>query len=1596
MKPPFKRIFSAFLSALLLAPMGALSMGGAAAVSKPTVDGLKVCALAEPLGIDRTPAFSWTVRGTGKGEKQTAYQIVLSTSRALAEQGKGDVWDSGKKASEETLDLPYEGKALAGRTAYYWRVTVWDGAGGSAVSPVARFSTGVLDAKEWEGKWIGIPKKTVELDLTGTKWIWKAGSAGFAGVPAGDQYFRKGFSLAADKQVQSLYIGFTADDKATLYFNGKEISSTSTWSTGGACDLTDDAKRENVVAIKATNTAAGYAGMAAKIQVTYTDGSKDTILSDGTWKVGTAEAAGWTGLSFDDSGWQAPDRQVSFGESPWGEGVSLEGGNSRAAVMLRKEFQAKGDIKEAFAYICGLGFFDLQLNGQSPDDSLLNPYTTQYDETVLYRTFDVTGLLQKGNNAIGVELGNSYYNEIGGVWNWPAAKWRDNPKLLFRLEIRYADGSAQTVLSDESWKLTQEGPITANSMYYGDVYDARLEMPGWSQPGFDESGWKAAQIVDKPLGELRAQMKKPVKRVASFAPETIVKLGEGSWRVQCPEMASGWIRLMHINQQSGDKIHITYGQKLNADGSVKLYGGGDGEIGNWWPHAYLQQDVYTSAGRENETYEPKFSYKGFAYIQIDGYDGQLTAGDVIIYRVSNDVDIISEFDSSNPLFNRLHKMMVTAMADNFQGEHCDPLLEKMGWTGDANVSLGSLMYNFDMPGCLPGFIEVMEDGFEHYGTVPVAVPTADWWIDNTPVWNTLFVYGVRDLAAYFGAGSYTEEQYGVMRRYALKDIDEIKKNGWVWQDGQLADWVAPVGGSDPNAQYNENVSEGSGIAGTAYVYGMLEAMASFADGLRRHNDAQEYRAAMENIYKAFNEKFYLKDKGYYQTTTWTQIGSRTQYRQTSQLVPLAFGLVPGEYVDSVVNSLVKDIVEKDYHLDTGCVGTRYILPVLCDYGHADVAYRIATQDTYPSWGFWVENNAKGTWEMWESTTRSLDHYFLGTYDEWFYSHLAGIKEIEDGYKSFTVQPYMIGDLDRVSARIQTPRGGAGSAWELREDGGADLTVTVPFGATAKVLLPTARKESVTLDGQALSAGFPGVERVALEDGQVAVTIGSGAYTFVTGTDLNELYILSLEAAVADAEKYEAENIPVLNDALTEARKVLADKQASQKQVNAARDSLMAVLEWIVGSQARQALRAAVEASQTLRQEGFYQPEAWLAYRSALETARLLAADTSAGDAQLAAAHEQLEKMDKALDNAVYENLALGKTAKASSTHEDDYWGWGVKYVTDGNRKNEGRQAGEYVGYSSAGTPDKNHSEWIQVDLGEAADINQAVFYPASSLQNGQWLGYGFPVDFTVEVSPDGKDWTVVAEETDYSLPVYGPISFGFETRKARYVRLNAESLREKGSDGNSYRLQLSEIEVYRPPAKNEPQKALLTLGVKGGALDPVFHVDTGDYTAKIPGDTASLTFTPLTADGSAVTIEGKSVQSGQESAAIAVRDGQKLTLGVGGKTYTLTVTKVASTAENGKKALEIVLREAEAVQESGDYAGASERARRTFDLAYLKARQVYNRVDASEDEVTAAWTELLDAIHGLIPDEGVLPGDLNKDGKVTIQDVMEACKVLAR
>ena len=1115
-----------------------------------SVTDLKVNNLVEPIGIDTTPTFRWINHMDGYARSQSAYRIIVASTAEKAAAHDGDVWDSGKVESNQNYDIPYGGAALTSRTEYFFTVQVWDEKGNSVWSEVSTFETGILDDAEWTAKWIGgksSETEDVQIDLSGASWIWLRNGAAFSAAASGAMYFRSSFSVNSAKTVDNVLLGVTTDNYSTVYINGAVATRMATagevWRTGAVADITDLVSAgKNCIAAYAYNVGVGYAGFIAKIVVTYTDGTKDTFVTDSTWKVSATASDGWQNNGYNDAAWSKPDQTVALGGSPWGNNVHLPTEivtqKYEAAPMLRKTFTIAKEVKKARAYVSGLGLFEMQINGKLPDDTVLNPAHTQYEETVHYRVFDVTDLLVSGKNAIAVELGNFFFNCDLANWYWDTAPWRDYTKLLLELVITYADGTTETIVSDESWKVNANGPTTYNNIYLGEHYDARLATDGWVNADFDDSAWEAVEMREAPTGDLVFENMEPMRRITTFTP-TVTDKGNGTFLIENPVMTTGWAKI-RFNAPAGTKITVTYGEKISG-GKV---------VAPTFSNMDLQIDTYICSGEPNEIYEPKFTYKGYRYIEVKNYPGTLTASDVECYFIANDVDEISSFATGNETVNTLHEMVRRTMWNNFQGKPTDtPVYEKNGWSGDFNVALEMLNFNFDTANFNAKFLRDLRDRQEAGGKIPVIAP-GNWnWADhNAVVWNSAYINGIYEGWRANGLFGEVEAHYDAMRLLARSYITILEGNGWVWVDHQLSDWVAPHGAS--------NSVEGSGIVGTGYAYLALSRLAEMADALGKTADAAEYRAAMEKIYTAFNEKYYDAENGWYDTGYWdaSYAGTRSKYRQTSNLVPLAFGLCPEEYKDSVVETLIHDItVEKDMHLDTGMVGTKLILPTLSELGYGDIALALIMQSTHPSWGYWIANGTTSTWEAWQLTARSHNHYFLGTYEDWFFKNLAGVSDMTNGYETVTLRPEVYKEVGYTDMTLDTVRGELSSHWYF-EDGALLWDITIPVGTTATVYLPCA---ALSVNGVALSAQ----EGITVSGD--SLTVLSGKYSFTL--DSRPFALQELEETIARVEAVDSSYYPevyysAFAEALAEAKNVFASAYATTDAIHAASKNLMLAMD----------------------------------------------------------------------------------------------------------------------------------------------------------------------------------------------------------------------------------------------------------------------------------------------------------------------------------------------------------------------------------------------------------------------------------------------------
>ena len=1055
----------------------------------------------------------------------------------------------------------------------------------------------------------------------------------------------------------------------------------------------------------------------------------------------------------DEAVWSGTDKFETgiLNQNEWTADWIKASGSGQNAPMLRKEFSINKKVKRARAYISGLGLFEMRVNGKLPDDTVLNPVETQYNITVDYRVFDITEMLTQGQNAVAVELGNGFYNN-DPVEKWPEGNPRmpGDPKLIAELVIEYTDGTSQKILTDTSWKMFTNGPLTYNDMYMGEKYDARLEIEGWDKADFDDSSWKNAEKTAAPAGKLRFQCIEPMRRIKKLDAK-VTACGGGTFMVEIPVVTAGWARF-RFNEPKNTKITMIYGETLHSEKEVTPI--------RWYTNDNLQTYEYICKGGGEEYFEPKFSYAGYQYIQVSGLNSTLTADNVECYLVANDVEQTSTFETDNPLMNTLHEMFARTLLNNFQGKPTDcPTWEKLGWTGDYEAIVKCVNFNYALKSFNAKFMGDMRDDLIRVGSVSNYSPLNNNWPSNNPVWNAAYIDGVYEAYRAYGDVALVKAHYAQLRSQALSYVNVIRtadangvtdnengivKRAWVWNNtGALADWQGPHGQS--------SAPEGSGIVATAAVYRCLEEMAEMAEIIGKSSDAAEYQGYMTQIYKAFNETFYDEEKGYYDTgywnPAWSGSGKRTRYRQTSNLTAVAYGLCPEEKLAGVVKSIADDVIGKDYHLDTGSFGTKLILPVLSENGYADVAYKVINQVTMPSWGFWVENGATTCWEGYPlQGTRSHDHYFLGTYDQWLFENVAGIADYTNGYKTVTIDPEYVGDLTYCRGTLKTVRGKLGIDWE-RSDGVIKLNVVIPVGTTATVYLPAKDAASVLVNGQALDAQ-KGIVSKETAEGRVKLIMKSGEYNFVAADDIAksvDALKAELKAVIAQAEEIDT-----------------ADYVCGTELILRFADAVAAAIK-------------SVDTSDKL---------------------------------QLITAKTTLEKaIEEILENKKG-NLALGSSVSQSSALAGN-WSGTTKLV-DGDRKN--LSSGNEKQHQGWSTPQNTNNAWVQIDLGREYNVNTVDLYPTGNVETNKYYNCDwFPLSYKIQTSLDGNIWETVDEKQNVPVPVAdenhnAPVQRSlFETVKARYIKVQITDVRpanyEWWDTGHNYgkafyAAQLAEIEVY--------------------------------------------------------------------------------------------------------------------------------------------------------------------------------------------------------
>jgi alpha-L-rhamnosidase len=1049
--------------------------------------------LKDPLGIDTPqPRLSWIIapgKGSLREQKQTAYQVLVASSLKELKAGRGDVWDSGQVSSDQSVQVRYGGKALRSEQECFWKVRVWgQDVKPSAWSEPAHWSMGLLLATDWHAKWIGLdepPGSRAAKDVLGAaQWVWFPEGQPEKDAPVGTRFFRRTITLPADRPVKRATLFFTADDSGEFFINGHKAASAGNFHSASEANVTKRLQAgANVLAASVKNGGSdpNPAGLIALLRIEFEQGAPLVVLTDGSWKAAKKSATGWREAGFDDSAWASAQKLGPAGMQPWGE---IAGPENRQvpARMLRREFAVEKKVTRAMAYVSGLGLSEFYLNGSKVGDEVLSPALTDYSKRVLYVTFDVTKQVRKGANVAGVILGNGrFYAPRSGV---PTATTSYGyPKLLFQMRVEYEDGTAAEVVSDAAWKLTTDGPIRANNEYDGEDYDARKELPGWSAPGFDDSQWQRAQGVTAPGGELAAQMINPIRIVQTLKPVAVTEPKPGVWIFDLGQNMVGWCRIK-VSGPRGTAVSLRHAETLKPDGTLYLDNIRGAKV----------TDTYTLKGKGTETYEPRFTYHGFRFVEVTGYPGNPKSA-LEGCVVHDDLESAGEFSCANPLLNRIYQNIIWGVSGNYRSisTDCPQRDERQGWLGDRSAECKGEAYLFNIAALYAKWLQDMADAQKDSGSVPDVCP-AYWPIYSDNVtWPSTTVLAPGVLRDQYADATVIAQHYPSAKKW-MDYMGGFVTNGIIARDS-YGDWCVPP--EDPKLIHSNDPARKTdkGLLATAYFYQDAIAMARYAELLGKAEDAQHFRRLAESLKTAFNQKFFREDKGYYDN------GS-----QTACVLPLAFGLVPEGQQSRVFAHLVNKITtETRNHIGTGLIGGQWLMRVLTANGRPDLAYTIATQSTYPSWGYMVEKGATTIWELWNGDTadpamNSGNHVMLiGDLGIWLYESLAGIKSDPDqpGFKHIIMRPEPVAGLPFARATHRSPYGLITSDWQ-NKDGVFRWDVTVPVNSTATVFVPAKAAEGVTESGKP-AATARGVQFLRMEQGRAVFRVGSGTYSFRSAT-----------------------------------------------------------------------------------------------------------------------------------------------------------------------------------------------------------------------------------------------------------------------------------------------------------------------------------------------------------------------------------------------------------------------------------------------------------------------------------------------------------------
>ncbi len=732
-------------------------------------------------------------------------------------------------------------------------------------------------------------------------------------------------------------------------------------------------------------------------------------------------------------------------------------------IYLRKAFEVTKEIREATLYVCGLGFNHTYLNGEKLGAAVLDPAQTDYHQGALYSTFDATPLLHTGYNAWMLVLGNGRHIKAYG--------YDPTPRGIGLLHIVHTDGSVSLVRTDESW-LSSSGPILENSIYEGETYDARKAHAGWELEDFDTSSWKPAQRIEG--YSLHAQTLPPVAVTETRAPVAMTRKPQGDWIIDFGQNMSALLEVVVRGAQPGRKLTLKFSELLDEEGNLLTATSREANT----------EDRYICAGNASETWLPSFTYHGFRFAQLSNYPGEPQIEDIRALVVHTALERVGQFTCSDPLLNRIHAMVQWSQRANVMGipTDCPQREERMGWLGDVQLVSEQALYNYDMAAFYRKFLRDIKVSQTPEGTLSDVTPAYWPLYPADPAWGSAYPTLLWAMYSQYGAAAVLHEHFDGVRAY-VDDLFRRTKEGVLRDFGKYGDWCPPASTFPKQTPID--------VTSTWHLYKDTLTVRDICKVLGKENEYRQYAERTELLKESYNKAF--NNHGQYATTRMSPIDKSAG--MTSQTLPLALDLVPAADREKAEKLLV-DVIQRrfDYHVDTGIVGTRYLFDVLDTLGRSDIALKIISQRTYPSWGYMLEMGATTLWERWEFLAgmgmNSHNHVMFGSVDAWFYKTLCGLAPLESRWSTISARPYIPTTLSSASASVDTPHGIVALAWK-QDRQSIEIGMQVPVGAQLALRLdrcPPCETATIVPAGASSSMPIAQTGETVLEHGSYMVTL----------------------------------------------------------------------------------------------------------------------------------------------------------------------------------------------------------------------------------------------------------------------------------------------------------------------------------------------------------------------------------------------------------------------------------------------------------------------------------------------------------------------------